>query len=156
MQSINNPSFVIPMVTEDTARGERAYDIFSMLLNNRIILVGDEINDRTANLVVAQLLHLSSVDPEEPIQMYIQSPGGIIYHGLAIYDTMQVIPNRIATVAIGVTASFATVLLAGGSPGSATPCPTPRSICTSRGAAQGARPPISRSRRANPCASNRA
>ena len=111
------PSSVIPMVTENTARGERAYDIFSMLLNNRIILVGDEINDRTANVVIAQLLHLSHVDPEEPIQMYIQSPGGVVYHGLAIYDTMQVVPNRIITIAVGVTASFATVLLAGGSPG---------------------------------------
>src|SRR5512141_1924143 len=106
MKSIAYPTSVIPMVIENTARGERAYDIFSMLLSNRIILLGDEINDRTAGLVVAQLLHLSSVDPEAPIQMYIQSPGGVVYSGLAIYDTMQVIPNPIVTVAVGVTASF--------------------------------------------------
>ncbi len=117
MQTQLNPSAVVPMVTESSGSGERAYDIFSMLLNNRIILVGDEINDRTANLVVAQLLHLSQRDPETPIQMYIQSPGGVVYHGLAIYDTMQVIPNPVATFAMGVTASFATVLLAGGTKG---------------------------------------
>lgn len=117
MQTHLNPSAVVPMVTESSGSGERAYDIFSMLLNNRIILVGDEINDRTANLVVAQLLHLSQRDPETPIQMYIQSPGGVVYHGLAIYDTMQVIPNPVATFAMGVTASFATVLLAGGTKG---------------------------------------
>src|SRR5512146_2053385 len=117
MKSATVPYAVVPMVTEATPRGERAYDIYSMLLNNRIILLGDEVNDRTANLVIAQLLYLSHVDPEEPVQLYIQSPGGVVYAGLAIYDAMQAIPNPVATVAVGVTASFATVLLAGGSPG---------------------------------------
>ncbi len=117
MKSTILPLSVVPMVTETSAFGERAYDIFSMLLNNRIIILGDEINDHTANLVVAQLLHLSHVDPEAPIQMYINSPGGSVYHGLAIYDTMQAVPNPVATFAVGVTASFATVLLAGGARG---------------------------------------
>src|SRR5512139_3836517 len=112
-----NPRLVIPMVTEITERGERAYDIFSLLLRNRIIIVGDEINDQTANLIVAQLLYLSNEDREAPIQMYINSPGGVIYAGLAIYDTMQMIPNPISTFAIGVTASFGTVLLAAGTKG---------------------------------------
>ena len=108
----SNPLSVIPMVTEMTARGERAYDIFSLLLRNRIVFVGNEINDQTANLVVAQLLFLSREDPEAPIQMYINSPGGVIYSGLAIYDTMKIIPNPVSTLAVGLTASFGTVLLA--------------------------------------------
>jgi ATP-dependent Clp protease, protease subunit len=111
------PLSVIPMVTEETGRGERAYDIFSLLLRNRIIIVGDEIDDQLANLVVAQLLYLSQEDSEAPIQMYINSPGGVIYSGLAIYDTMQLIPNPISTFAVGVTASFGTVLLAAGTKG---------------------------------------
>lgn len=115
--SQSHPFAVIPTVTETTARGERAYDIFSMLLNNRIILVGDEINEQTANLTIAQLLYLSHTDPEAPIQMYINSPGGVVYYGLAIYDTMQTVPNPVATVAVGMTASFGTVLLAGGTHG---------------------------------------
>ncbi len=117
MNILTKPQLVIPMVTEITERGERAYDIFSLLLRNRIIIVGDEINDQTANLIVAQLLYLSGEDAEAPIQMYINSPGGVIYSGLAIYDTMQMIPNSITTFAVGVTASFATVLLAGGTKG---------------------------------------
>jgi ATP-dependent Clp protease, protease subunit len=111
------PFSAIPMVTEMTERGERAYDIYSLLLRNRIVFVGDEINDQTANLVVAQLLYLSQQDPETPIQMYINSPGGVIYAGMAIYDTMQTIPNPVATLAVGVTASFGTVLLTAGSKG---------------------------------------
>ena len=107
----------IPTVIETTERGERAYDIYSMLLRNRIVFIGDEIDDETANLAVAQLLYLSSQDSEAPIQIYINSPGGVIYDGLAIYDTMQVIPNTISTVAIGSTASFGTVLLAAGTRG---------------------------------------
>ncbi len=117
MNRANIPSAVIPMVTEMTERGERAYDIYSMLLNNRIILVGSEINDQSANLVVAQLLHLSHRDAEEPVQMYIHSPGGVMYAGLAIYDAMQAVPNPIITIAVGLTASFATVLLTGGTHG---------------------------------------
>ena len=113
----NLPSLVIPTVIEAGPHGERMYDIFSMLLANRIILVGNEINDRTANTTIAQLLFLSSQDPEAPIQMYIQSPGGVVYSGLAIYDAMQTVPNPIITVAVGFTASFGTILLAGGSKG---------------------------------------
>jgi ATP-dependent Clp protease protease subunit len=105
------------MVTEMTERGERAYDIYSLLLHNRIIFVGSEINDQTANIIVAQLLYLSNQDREAPIQMYINSPGGVIYSGMAIYDTMQMIPNPISTLAVGVTASFGTVLLIAGSKG---------------------------------------
>ena len=113
----NLPASVIPMVIETTGTTERAFDVFSMLLHNRIILVGDQINDRTANLVVAQLLYLSHLDPVEPIQMYIQCPGGVIYSGLAIYDAMQTVPNKIATVAVGFTASFGTILLTAGAKG---------------------------------------
>jgi len=105
------------MVIETSARGERAYDIFSLLLKERIIFLGTPIDDQVANLIVAQLLFLSREDPEKDIQMYINSPGGVIYAGLAIYDTMQMIPNRISTVAVGVTASFGTVLLAAGTKG---------------------------------------
>lgn len=107
-------SSVIPMVVETSGRGERAYDIYSLLLKNRIVFVGSAINDQVANLVVAQLLYLSREDPESGIQMYINSPGGQVYSGMAIYDTMQMIPNKISTVAVGVAASFGTVLLAAG------------------------------------------
>jgi ATP-dependent Clp protease protease subunit len=113
----NDITSLIPMVIETTGRGERAYDIFSLLLRNRIVFLGTPINDQVANLTVAQLLYLSNEDPEAPIQMYINSPGGVIYAGLAIYDTMQMIPNPIRTLAIGVTASFGTVLLAAGTKG---------------------------------------
>ena len=108
---------VIPMVVERTAAGERAYDIYSLLLKERIVFVGSAINDQVANVIVAQLLYLSQVDPDKSIQMYINSPGGSIYAGLAILDTMQMIRNPISTVAVGVTARFGTVLLAGGTKG---------------------------------------
>lgn len=108
---------VIPMVVESSGHGERAYDIYSLLLKERIIFVGSAINDQVANLVVAQLLYLSREDPDKVIQMYINSPGGQIYSGMAILDTMQMIPNKISTVAVGVTASFGTVLLAAGNKG---------------------------------------
>ncbi|MHB0989423.1 MAG: ATP-dependent Clp protease proteolytic subunit [Bellilinea sp.] len=116
---MNIPNFqnVIPMVIESTGRGERAYDIYSLLLKERIIFVGTPIDDQIANLVVAQLLYLSNEDPERGIQMYINSPGGMIYAGMAIYDTMKMIPNKISTFAVGVTASFGTVLLAAGTKG---------------------------------------
>ena len=106
------------MVIESSGRGERAYDIYSLLLKERIVFVGTPIDDQVSNLVVAQLLFLSREDPDKEIQMYINSPGGQIYAGLAIYDTMQMIPNKISTVAVGVTASFGTVLLTAGSKGS--------------------------------------
>jgi ATP-dependent Clp protease, protease subunit len=111
------PQSLIPMVIETTARGERAYDIYSLLLRNRIIFLGTPINDQVANLIVAQLLYLSAEDSQSPIQMYINSPGGQVYAGMAIYDTMQMISNPISTVAVGVTASFGTVLLTAGTEG---------------------------------------
>jgi ATP-dependent Clp protease protease subunit len=114
---INLPQSVIPMVIESTGRSERAYDIFSLLLRERIIFLGTPINDQIANLIVAQLLYLNREDPEREIQMYINSPGGIIYAGLAIYDTMQQIQAPVSTFAVGVTASMGTVLLAAGQPG---------------------------------------
>lgn len=111
------PSSVVPMVIESSARGERAYDIYSLLLKERIIFLGTPIDEQVANLIVAQLLYLSREDPEKDIQMYINSPGGQIYSGFAIYDTIKMIPNRVSTVAVGVTASFGTVLLAAGTKG---------------------------------------
>jgi len=114
---IGNFKNVIPMVVESTGRGERAYDIYSLLLRERIIFVGTPIDDQVANVVVAQLLYLSREDADREISMYINSPGGQIYAGLAIYDTMRMIPNKISTVAVGVTASFGTVLLAAGTKG---------------------------------------
>jgi len=102
------------MVIETTGRGERAYDIYSLLLKERIIFVGMPIGDQVANLVVAQLLYLDHDDPDRPISMYINCPGGIVYHGLAIYDTMQQVRAPISTIAVGVTASMGTVLLAAG------------------------------------------
>jgi ATP-dependent Clp protease protease subunit len=105
------------MVIETSSRGERAYDIYSLLLRNRIVFLGTPINDQVANVIVAQLLYLSAEDSEAPIQMYINSPGGQVYSGLAIYDTMQMIPNPVSTVAVGVTASFGTVLLTAGTKG---------------------------------------
>jgi ATP-dependent Clp protease protease subunit len=108
---------LIPMVVETSGRGERAYDIYSLLLKERIIFLGTGIDDQVANVIVAQLLFLNHEDPEKEIQMYINSPGGQIYAGLAIYDTMQMISNPISTVAVGVTASFGTVLLTAGTKG---------------------------------------
>jgi len=111
------PQALIPMVIEKSGQMERAYDIYSLLLKNRIVFVGTQITDQTANLIVAQLLYLSNEDSEAPIKLYINSPGGQIYAGLAIYDTMQMIANPIDTVAVGVTASFGTVLLTAGTTG---------------------------------------
>jgi ATP-dependent Clp protease protease subunit len=107
----------IPTVIEDTGRYERAWDVYSLLLKERIIFLGTEINSIVANSIVAQLLYLEHEDPEREIQMYIQSPGGEIYAGLAIYDAMRQIKAPISTTAIGMTASFGTVLLAGGQKG---------------------------------------
>ena len=116
MQSLI-PQALVPMVIESTGRGERAYDIFSLLLKERIIFLGTGINDQISNLIVAQLLWLDSQDPEREISIYINSPGGIIYHGLAIYDTMQQVRAPVRTVAVGVTASMGTMLLAAGTAG---------------------------------------
>ncbi len=108
---------LIPMVIETSGRGERAYDIYSLLLKERIVFLGTQVNDQVANLLVAQLLYLDREDPEKPIQMYINSPGGVIYAGLAIYDAMRQIKAPVMTVAVGLTASFGTVLLAAGTRG---------------------------------------
>ena len=114
---ISEINSLIPMVIETTGRGERAFDIFSLLLRNRLIFLGTPITDQVANLTVAQLLFLNQEDRDAPINMYINSPGGQVYAGLAIYDAMQMISNPISTVAVGVTASFGTVLLAAGAKG---------------------------------------
>jgi len=114
---ITVPQWYNPAVIERTPQGERAIDIFTKLMQNRIIFLGWPIDSHVANLTVAQLLHLSNDDPEAPIQMYINSPGGQVYAGLAIYDTMQMIPNPISTVAVGATASFGTMLLTAGTKG---------------------------------------
>ncbi len=115
--SSSNPQSLIPMVIETTGRGERAYDIYSLLLKERIIFLGTPINDQVSNLIVAQLLYLDNEDRERTIHMYINCPGGGIYSGLAIYDTMQQVTAPVSTVAVGVTASFGTVLLASGTKG---------------------------------------
>lgn len=112
-----NLNALIPMVIETTGRGERAYDIYSLLLRERIIFLGTPIDDQVAGLIVAQMLYLDREDPEREISLYIQSPGGVIYSGLAIYDTMQVIRAPVSTIAVGSTASMGTVLLAAGAPG---------------------------------------
>ena len=111
------PTALVPMVVETTGRGERAYDIFSLLLKERIIILGTPINDQIANLTVAQLLWLASEDSSKPIRMYINSPGGQVYAGMAIYDTMQQVECPVSTVAVGFTASFGTILLAAGTKG---------------------------------------
>jgi len=114
---VTNPLSLIPTVVETSGRGERYFDIYSLLLRNRIVFLGTPINDQISNLIVAQLLYLSSEDPEAPIQMYINSPGGQVYAGMAIYDTMQMIPNPLSTLAVGMTASFGTILLTAGTKG---------------------------------------
>lgn len=111
------PTSLVPMVIERDGRGERAYDIYSLLLKERIIVLGTPINDQIANLIVAQLLYLAREDPTKPIRMYINSPGGMVYSGMAIYDTMRQVECPISTVAVGFTASFGTVLLTAGTKG---------------------------------------
>lgn len=110
-------SGLIPMVIESTGRGERAYDIYSLLLKERIVFLGTPISDQVANLIVAQLLFLDREDPEKEISIYINCPGGEIYPGLAVYDTMQLVRAPISTIAVGWTASLGTVLLAAGNKG---------------------------------------
>ena len=108
---------IVPMVIETSTRGERAFDIYSLLLKERIVFLGTPIADPVANLIVAQLLYLEREDPDRPISMYINSPGGVISSGLAIYDTMQMIKPEVSTVCLGMAASMATVLLCGGAKG---------------------------------------
>jgi ATP-dependent Clp protease protease subunit len=110
-------SALVPIVVEQTSRGERSFDIYSRLLNERVIFLGMAIDDHVANLVIAQLLHLESADPEKDINLYINSPGGSVTDGLAIYDTMQFIKPSVSTICIGQCASMAAVLLAAGAPG---------------------------------------
>jgi ATP-dependent Clp protease protease subunit len=112
-----NPMNVIPMVIESGTRGERAFDIYSLLLRERIIFLGTPINDQMANLIIAQLLFLDREDPDKDINLYINSPGGQISSGLAIYDTMQIIRAEVSTICIGMAASMATVLLCSGAKG---------------------------------------
>jgi len=108
---------LIPMVVEQTSRGERAFDIYSRLLNERIIFLGTPINDQVANVVVAQLLHLESEDPDKDISLYVNSPGGSVYAGLAVYDTMQFIKPQVSTICVGIAMSMGALLLAGGAEG---------------------------------------
>ncbi|MFA4927533.1 MAG: ATP-dependent Clp protease proteolytic subunit [Patulibacter sp.] len=108
---------MVPMVVEQTARGERAFDIYSRLLNERIIFLGTQVDDQIANLIVAQLLHLASDDEDKDISIYINSPGGSVYAGLAIYDTMQFIKPDVRTICCGIAMSMGAVILAGGAPG---------------------------------------
>ncbi len=108
---------LIPMVVEQTSRGERAFDIYSRLLNERIIFLGTPIDDQIANLLIAQLIHLESDDPDKDISIYINSPGGGVYAGLAVYDTMQYIKPDVQTVCVGIAMSMGAILLAGGAPG---------------------------------------
>ncbi|MCL4533809.1 MAG: ATP-dependent Clp protease proteolytic subunit [Bacteroidetes bacterium] len=112
-----NPLNVVPMVIESTGRVERAFDIYSLLLRERIIFLGTPIDDNVANLIIAQMLYLDREDPERDINLYIHSPGGIITAGLAIYDTMQLIRPAVSTICVGMAASMATVLLAAGTKG---------------------------------------
>ncbi len=117
---------LIPTVIERTARGEREYDIFSRLLNERIIFLGQQVDDQIANLVVAQLLHLESQDPDKDISIYINSPGGSIYAGLAIYDTMQFIKPDVSTICCGIAMSMGSLLLTAGAPGKRMSLPNSR------------------------------
>ncbi|MCE5190399.1 MAG: ATP-dependent Clp endopeptidase proteolytic subunit ClpP [Actinomycetia bacterium] len=117
---------LVPIVVEQTSRGERSFDIFSRLLNERVVFLGNEIDDTIANLVIAQLLHLESEDPEKDINLYINSPGGSITAGMAIYDTIQYIRSDVSTICIGQCASMAAVLLAAGAPGKRFALPNSR------------------------------
>jgi ATP-dependent Clp protease, protease subunit len=117
---------LVPTVIERTARGEREYDLFSRLLNDRIIFLGSAVDDQVANLIVAQLLHLESADADKDISIYINSPGGSIYAGLAIYDTMQFIKPDVATICCGIAMSMGSLLLAGGAKGKRMSLPNSR------------------------------
>ena len=117
---------LIPMVVEQTSRGERAFDIYSRLLNERIVFLGTPVDDDVANLIVAQLLHLESEDPDKDISIYINSPGGSVYAGMAIYDTMQFIKPDVSTICCGIAMSMGALLLAAGAPGKRMALPNAR------------------------------
>ena len=120
-------SYLIPYVIEQTHRGERSYDIYSRLLKDRIIFLGSAVDDDIANVIIAQMLFLESEDPDKDINLYINSPGGSVTAGLAIYDTMQYVKPPVSTICLGQAASMGAVLLAAGARASASPCPTPAS-----------------------------
>jgi ATP-dependent Clp protease protease subunit len=117
---------LVPMVVEQSARGERSFDIYSRLLNERIVFLGQPVDDDIANLVVAQLLHLESEDPEKDVSIYVNSPGGSVYAGLAIYDTMRFIKPDVRTICFGVAMSMGSLLLTGGTPGKRMALPNAR------------------------------
>src|SRR3984885_7645899 len=117
---------LVPMVVEQTARGERSFDIYSRLLNDRVVFLGGVVDEDSANLIVAQLVHLESDDPDKDIPLYINSPGGSIYAGLAIYDTMQFIRPDVQTICYGIAMSMGSLLLAGGAPGKRMALPNSR------------------------------
>ena len=117
---------LVPMVVEQTARGERSFDIYSRLLNDRVVFLGGQVDEEIANLIVAQLVHLESDDPDKDIHLYINSPGGSIYAGLAIYDTMQFIRPDVQTICYGIAMSMGSLLLAGGAPGKRMALPNSR------------------------------
>jgi ATP-dependent Clp protease protease subunit len=117
---------LIPMVVEQTPRGERSFDIYSRLLNDRVVFLGGQVEEETANLIVAQLVHLESDDPDKDIHLYINSPGGSIYAGLAIYDAMQFINPDVQTICYGIAMSMGSLLLAGGAPGKRVALPNSR------------------------------
>ena len=110
-------NYLVPMVVEQTSRGERAFDIYSRLLSERIVMLGTPVDDQIANLIVAQLLHLESDDPDKDISLYVNSPGGMVYAGMAIYDTMQYIKPDVSTICVGMAMSMGAILLAGGAAG---------------------------------------
>jgi len=130
---------LIPMVIEQTSRGERSFDIYSRLLNERIIFLGTPVDDQIANLIIAQLLHLESEDPDKDVSIYINSPGGSVYHGLAIYDTMRYLESPVGTMCMGMAASMGCFLLAAGHPGKRRSLPHARIMMhqPSSGAAEG-------------------
>ena len=117
---------LVPMVVQQDSRGERSFDIYSRLLRERVVFLGTAIDDDVANLVVAQLLHLEAEDPEKDIQMYVNSPGGVVYAGLAIYDTMRFIKPDVATICCGIAMSAGSLVLAGGAPGKRSALPNSR------------------------------
>jgi ATP-dependent Clp protease protease subunit len=117
---------LVPMVVQQDSRGERSFDIYSRLLRERVVFVGEAIDDNVANLVVAQLLHLEAEDPDKDIQMYVNSPGGVVYAGLAIYDTMQFIKPDVATICCGIAMSAGSLILTGGAKGKRSSLPNSR------------------------------
>src|SRR5256886_7512435 len=117
---------LIPMVVEQTSRGERAFDIYSRLLAERIIFLGTPVDDQIANLIIAQLIHLESEDPDKDIFMYVNSPGGSVYAGLSIYDTMQYVKPDVSTICVGIAMSMGSLLLSGGAKGKRMSLPNSR------------------------------